>query len=331
MNKLYNIWLSLFLILSGGATAQDMHFTQFYSSPTYLNPAFAGSTGCTRMSITYRNQWPGISKAYKSYLVSGDHFIPEYNIGVGLLVGQDVAGSGSLKTTVINPMLSYQTRITKTLAMRVGFQPGIAIRTINFDKLLFGDQIARGGNIPTIESPPLTKTFFDIGSGVLFYTSKYWAGLSMYHLTQPDESLIDADAKLPIKYSVHGGAKFNLNEDEKDESQRQSVTTAFHYRGQKEFDQFDIGLYYTKSVFNLGLWYRGIPGLKAYKPGYSNNDAFSIIVGVTRDNMNIGYSYDITISKLAGLTNGAHELCLSYIVCKKKKKRRKMIVPCPKF
>ncbi|HWY35880.1 MAG TPA: type IX secretion system membrane protein PorP/SprF, partial [Nitrosopumilaceae archaeon] len=152
-------------------------------------------------------------------------------------------------------------------------------------------------------------------------------------LNRPNESLIGAeDAIIPIRYSIHGGMKFALNEDEKDDFSKKYLSTAFHYRKQNEFDQFDIGLYYTQYIFNLGLWYRGIPGLKAYKPGYRNDDAVSIIVGIKTDRFNIGYSYDITISQLAGLSHGAQEICLSYQLCKlSKKKKKRLVIPCPKF
>ena len=107
---------------------------------------------------------------------------------------------------------------------------------------------------------------------------------------------------------------------------------AFNYRGQKEFDQFDIGCYYSQNSFNLGLWYRGIPGLKAYKPGYSNNDEVAVIIGFQTKKMNIGYSYDITISKLYQISNGAHEITISYHICSPpKKKKYGLLLPCPKF
>lgn len=312
---------------------QDMHFTQFYSSPLYLNPAFTGAGVCSRVSTTYRNQWPGITKTYKSYLVSADHYLQQYNIGIGLLFGNDVAGTGDLKTTIINPSIAYETKLSRKLAMRVGFQPGMGIRSINFNNLLFGDQIKRGGNPATLETPTQTKVYFDVGAGVLLYASKYWGGISFFHLNKPNESLMEnEDAILPIKYTVHGGIKHVINKEEKEDFKKKSVSGAFHYRGQNEFDQFDIGMYYTQYVFNLGIWYRGIPFLKAYKPGYSNNDAVALLVGITTDRMNIGYSYDITISRLAQFSQGAHELCISYQLCKpKKKKKPRLLIPCPKF
>lgn len=335
MNKTIKIFF-LLIFFYNTVKGQDMHFTQFYSSPLYLNPAFTGAGVCSRIAATYRDQWPGISKTYKSFLFSADHYLQQYHIGVGLLFGNDVAGSGDLQTTIINPSIAYEAKLGRKLAMRIGFQPGIGIRSINFNKLLFGDQIARSGNNPpppTLETPTQSKTYFDIGTGVLLYTAKYWVGASFFHLNKPNESLMgNEDGIMPIKYSVHGGIKRAINPEEKEDLKKKSVTAAFNYRGQAEFDQFDIGMYYTQYVFNLGLWYRGIPGLKAYKPGYSNNDAIAILVGVTKDRLNIGYSYDITISRLVAVSHGAHEICLSYQLCKlKKKKKARLLIPCPKF
>jgi type IX secretion system PorP/SprF family membrane protein len=313
---------------------QDMHFTQFYSSSLYLNPAFTGADVCSRFSATYRNQWPGVSKAYKTYLASYDHYITKYNLGIGLLFGSDVAGTGQLKTTIVNPLFAYEAVLTKKLVMRLGVQPGLGIRSINFNNLIFGDQIARGGGVATMETPTQSKAYFDIGAGALLYSKKFWVGTSFYHLNKPNESLMgEAEiSNLPVKYSVHGGYKYALNPDEKEETKQTSVSAALNYRGQAEFDQLDIGFYYTRYVFNIGLWYRGIPGLKAYKPGYGNSDAVAIVVGVRTDRMNIGYSYDATISKLTNKTAGAHEITVAYQLCKlNKKKKKRLLVPCPKF
>jgi type IX secretion system PorP/SprF family membrane protein len=337
MFRYLKIGLFAFIQLSV-AYGQDMHFTQFYASPLYLNPAFTGANVCSRVSLAYRNQWPGIKTAYTSYLLSYDHYLEKQHVGIGLQAGVDQAGTGGLRTTIINPSIAYETKINKTFAVRFGLQPGVAIKTINFNKLLFGDQIARGGNsgassVTTVETPSQTKAFFDIGAGALIYTSKFWLGTSFYHLTRPDESFFGSEsAILPIKYSVHGGGKFGLNEDEKDSDLRKYVSLVMNYRGQGEFDQFDVGVYYSQYVVNFGIWYRGIPGLKAYKPGYSNHDALAFLIGFQKDKLNIGYSYDYTISKLKTYTKGAHEVTLSYQFCSpKKKKVNRVLVSCPKF
>ena len=336
-NKI-KIAVILFLFQATLTVGQDMQFTQFYASPLYLNPAFTGANVCSRASLVYRNQWPGIKKTYQSYLLSLDHYMEKQNIGIGLQCGVDQAGSGGLRTTIINPSFAYETKINKTVSVRFGLQPGVTIKSIQFDKLLFGDQIARGGNagatsVTTVESPSQTRAFFDLGAGAIIYNSNYWFGTSFFHLTKPNESLYSngEPSILPIKYSFHGGGKFLLNEDEKDPDLKKSMSVVMHYRGQGEFDQFDIGAYYSQFGFSAGVWYRGIPGLKSYKPGYRNDDAIALVIGFQKERFNIGYSYDLTISQLHKLSNGAHEITLSYQLCKRKTKKRRVLISCPKF
>lgn len=334
MKPILKIKLLLIAALCGnGVYAQDMHFTQFYSSSLYLNPAFSGADVCSRITLTYRNQWPGVSKTYRTYLFSADHYFNEKNIGAGILFGSDVAGSGNLKTTVINVPVAYEAKLTKKLYVRFGAQPGMIIRSIDFNKLMFGDQIARGGDVSSVETPTITRTFFDAGAGILFYSKKYWGGFSAYHLNRPNQSIIvDGEGKLPMKFSFHGGAKFVLNSEEVDVDKRKYVSPAFNYRHENNFDQLDVGLYWSKSVMNFGVWYRGIPFIKSYAPGYANNDAIAVIVGVKSERFNFGYSYDLTISRLISASRGAHEITISYQLCKvKKKKKVRMLTPCPKF
>ena len=58
------IALSALLFVPATASAQDPAFSQFYSNPLYLNPAFAGTNICPRVSLNYRDQWPGIGRTY---------------------------------------------------------------------------------------------------------------------------------------------------------------------------------------------------------------------------------------------------------------------------
>lgn len=336
MKKKIVIYILLFCTIS--VFGQDMQFTQFYASPLYLNPALTGANACSRVSLAYRNQWPGVNTTYQSYLLSFDHYLQPQHLGIGLQLATDKAGSAGLRTTLINPSFAYEAKLGKQVGVRLGIQPGVTIKSIKSEQLLFGDQISRGGNsnptsVATVESPFQTKAFVDVGAGALLYTEKLWIGTSFYHINKPNESLTGSNTNsLPVKYSVHGGGKFPLNADEKDNDLRKYISLVMNYRGQGKFDQFDIGAYYSQSFFNLGIWYRGIPGLKAYKQGYSNNDAIAFLAGVELKTMRIGYSYDLTISKLSSKTSGAHEISLSYQFCQQKvKQKKRVLVSCPKF
>ena len=327
----------IFLVLlmeTGLVRGQDMHFTQVYAAPIFLNPAFTGANACSRFTLMNRTQWPGVTNPYKSFMLAFDHSLYSFPIGIGMIMGVDEAGAGGLRTTVIKPSFSYEAKIKKHYSLRLAIQPGIGIKSVNFNNLLFGDQIYRGGSsVKTVETPVQSKAYFDFSTGALFTSSNYWAGLSLNHLNMPNESFLnDLPQRLPIEYSVQLGAKIDLNKEEREVHQKKYFSPVLHYRRQNKFDQLDLGFYFTKHIFTLGLWYRGIPVLKAYKPGYQNNDALAIIVGIQTDKMKIGYSYDQTISNLNTVSRGAHEITLSYQLCNPKKRKPKLVlVSCPKF
>src|SRR5688572_18419885 len=130
--------LILFIGLTQCSWAQDPEFTQFYANPLYLNPAFAGSARCPRFSINWRDQWPAISGEFVTYSASYDQHVEGVG-GLGLLVMNDKAGEGTLKTTNISGIYSYQLNVSREFSIRVGFQGTYVQKTIDWDKLTFGD------------------------------------------------------------------------------------------------------------------------------------------------------------------------------------------------
>src|SRR5690606_23561620 len=107
-------------------------------------------------------------------------------------------------------------------------------------------------------------------------------------------------SKLPMKFSLHGGYKFKLKSGTVKRFGAKDITTAFQYKSQGLYDQVDLGLYYNHAPFVFGFWYRGIQAFKSYDEGYANNDAIIALVGleIPNRNLSIGYSYDITVSRL---------------------------------
>ena len=157
---------------------------------------------------------------------------------------------------------------------------------------------------------------------------------SFNHMNEPNQSLSNDESPLFMKFSAHGGYKFDLSEGGRKTLNTSFFNVALHYKAQQKFDQLDLGLYYTREPFTFGVWYRGIPAIKSYE-GVLNNDALAIILGykVIDYNLNIGYSYDVTVSRLAANSAGSHEISLIYEIASKKKKRRsrRFFVPCAKF
>ncbi len=296
--------------------AQDPEFTQFYGNPLYLNPAFAGTARCPRINLNYRNQWPGISGTYVTSSASYDQHFDAIGGGVGLLVMNDRAGQATLTTTNASLMYAYQLNVNREFSMKFGFQGTYFQKSIDWSKLTFGDMIdeKRGFVYNTNEKQQLSsKSGVDISAGFLGYSKRYFFGFAAHHLTQPDEGLL-GNSKLPMKLTAHAGALLPIG----DKGNETFISPNILYQKQQDFQQLNLGVYITKGSIVGGLWYR-------------NQDAFIALIGFQQHFFKIGYSYDVTISKLTNTTAGSHEISFSLqFECKPKKKKFRT-VSCPSF
>jgi type IX secretion system PorP/SprF family membrane protein len=321
--------------LLGVSRAQDAQFTQFYATPTYISPGFVGMGVQTRFGLAYRDQWPSIPGAFVTANFAVDHYISDMNSGIGLLVTHDKAGTGGLRYTSITGQYAYEIELKRKVFLRPALQFGWTNHAVDYTKLVFSDQLARGGDLGRHDNLQGTSIgYADMGGGLLFFTPQLWLGVSMHHLNRPNQSLLLYESRVPRKFSAHGGYRITMRTPVI-KHYPQSIVLAFNYRSQEQYDQLDVGAYFERYPIFFGLWYRGIPLMKAYAPGYGNSDALALLMGLmVDDKLRIGYSYDITISRLSMNSGGAHELTLGYELANKRKKRslsRRRVVPCAKF
>jgi type IX secretion system PorP/SprF family membrane protein len=313
---------------------QDPQFSQFYSNYLYLAPSFAGLTDKNRLSLNYRNQWPAISNGFKTYSVSFDKFIEKFSSGLGLLAYQDVAGTGRMRTTSIGAQYSFDFRLTESMHIRPGLHFNFTERGIDFDRLTWADQITPDG---TSSSSNEHRTIgkagdIDFSTSLLMYTDRIWFGAAVDHLLKPNQSLYlyegneENQGTVPLKYSVFGGVKF-IRPEKLLRPIPTNIQLAFLYKQQEQYRQLDLGVYWFHSPFVAGIWYRGIP---MYKEVF-NRDAVTVLIGVKIDDLNIGYSYDFTISRLMTHAGGAHEISVSYVFKTSPLKHKIKMVPCPEF
>lgn len=313
--------------------AQDPQLTQFYAAPMYLNPALTGNTDQDRIALNYRLQWPGIGPGYRTYAAAYDHHSANLSSGFGGMVLHDRAGSAGLAFTQASFCYSYEARINRKRAVRAGLKAGYTTRTFNWGDVVFADQIIRENATTSVEQAMMQSiSYFDFSGGLMYYTEQFWGGISVNHLNRPQQSLyLSGDARLPIRTSIDAGYKFPLDGKPFRHSETM-MTLAAHYKAQQKCDQLDLGGYVDYKDVIFGMWYRGLPALKAYQPGYSNDDALILMAGYsTPYRLRMVYSYDITISKLTAKSGGAHEISLVYEWAQTGKNRKYRSVPCPKF
>ncbi len=310
--------LMIVTMMTSLAFAQDPEFSQFYAAPLYLNPAFAGSVRCPRVTANYRNQWPNIEGQFVTYDFEYDQYVNALAGGLGLLVWKDKAGSGTISTTNISGIYSYQMNVTREFTINAGFQASYMEKNLDWSKLTFGDQIdPRYGFVYNTQEvmPKTTSSFLDLSAGVIAYTSEFYGGLAVNHLTQPDEGFIAANSPLPMKITAHVGAVIPLDDSRRNTS---FISPNVLVQFQQNFKQYNLGMYLSRGPLVGGFWYR-------------IGDAIICLVGIQSSGLKFGYSYDITISKLSNAAGGAHEISLGYQFECHPHKRRFRTISCPSF
>ena len=313
--------LGLVVAMPGEVRAQDPQFTQFYANPLYLNPAFAGTARCPRVVLNYRNQWPALTGTFVTSSASFDQHVDGIAGGLGVLVTHDQAGKGTLNTTTVSGIYSYQQAISRKFSMKAGFQATYFQKSLDWEKLTFGDMIdPRRGFIYNTNDVPRGGSVgnVDFSAGLLGYSDIFFVGAAVHHLTEPNESLIVGTSKLPMKITGHAGAAIPVGMKGKYGEAATRISPNGLYQQQAEFRQLNLGLYVDRGPITAGVWYRA-------------RDAFIVLIGFHTDKMKFGYSYDVTTSKLTTATAGSHEVSLQFQFKCKPKKRRFRVVACPTF
>ena len=296
---------------------QDPTFTQFYSNPVYLNPALAGSHGCPRLALNYRNEWPQLTGNYVTYAAAYDTYAKNVSGGIGVLAMHDQQGQGTIQTSMIGGVYSYNLKVNRKFSIMIGARAAYFQKFLDWDKLTFGDMIdpRRGFIYQTGDVPRGNgrRGFFDVSAGAVGFGKNYYFGIAAHHLNRPDESMILGTSRLPMRITGHAGAEIKLGQRGR-YTNTTSILPNIIYQYQNGFQELNIGTYIKYGDFTVGAWYR-------------NRDAFILLFGASFDKFKIGYSYDLTVSKLGnGISGGSHEVSLGMnLKCRKKAKNFRKI------
>lgn len=334
MKKIVVIALSLVISLT--VFGQDKHFTQFYSSPMNLNPALTGSfDGSHRIGVNYRTQWGSIlADPFVTAGVSFDmNFAPfkvktyDDRIGVGLIFFNDKAGPSDFTTNQIALSGAFHKALDRAGKhyLSAGFQLGILQKSINYEQLTFNDQFdgTTGYVLPTSEDLPRNNYGAgDIAAGLQWSLSPrdrliVYAGASVFHLTQPEISFyqevedLDLSTAILTKYSINVGAQLPITRNIELQPRILFYTQGPHTEINVGAN-IRIGLSdYDDTKLYVGSWIRPVNDVT----GSTEIDAVVFLMGFQLTSLQIGLSYDATVSTLGDGSSGAgaFELSFSYI------------------
>ncbi|HSV88846.1 MAG TPA: PorP/SprF family type IX secretion system membrane protein [Bacteroidales bacterium] len=306
---------------------QDALFSQFFATPVFLNPAFAGTGDCARLVFNYRNRpFPDFG-TFSSFNVSYDQPVSALGGGIGFLVTSDFQSNLIMRHN-ISAMYSLHLQLSRSIFMNLALQAGYMRKDLNWHNLVFANQYNSFFEeiLPITESPPerTWRQSVSFSTGMLLFSNIFYGGIALHHLNRPKESLFSDDYRLPLKGTLHIGLNLPLPHLRLFSGDQQNffVSPNIIFVNQGVISKTSYGLYVGFEQVAGGLWLRHDSNL---------HETLIFMLGLKGENYRIAYSYDHSLSGLSGVFQGAHEISVILNLFCGTKKSRQRIINSPSF
>ncbi len=306
---------------------QRPHYTQYILNNYVLNPAISGIENYTDLKLSARDQWVGLSgapqtfyltvhaplgkKDYKtnatSFSIPGEnprgqsywenYTASEPHHGVGLSIISDKTGNFTRTTVAVS--YAYHLGLNATTNIALGVSPGLSRVGRNVARTDFGG----GVNVDPAQgtSNALNRLRPDLGAGIWLYSANYFVGASAQQIIPQKISFVDDAAyntgRLVPHIFLTAGYRFLVNEDI---NAFPSVLVKYVSPASPQVD------------FNMKVQYRDVLWMGAsvrVREGYQGMIGLSLA-----NSVNVGYSYDLTQTRLNTASRGTHELVIGFLL-----------------
>ncbi len=336
--------LALLLFYINSISAQDIHFTQFFTNPLILNPAQTGNfDGNYRIGFNFKAQWPwAITGTVYNYHTEtpyvdfsfGEKKIKTGWMGIGFNFLNDEAGDGGLTYRRFSISYAYHQTFDREhrYILSVGVVGSYIIRSVN-SNFYFNDQWVDDVGFNTALNPnePIQRfsySTFDLGAGLNFNAQvsdrvKLDAGFSMLHINRPSGSFYNENEHIGYRYQASAGFQYNLG-------RRITLNVNGYYGNEKTAEEgiagamVGYGFFNSKSSTPSNVLYFGMY--------YRVKDALAPLAGYQYKKTRLLLNYDVPLSKLVSASkgNGGPELSIVHVGGWEREFNNKKVY-CPKF
>jgi type IX secretion system PorP/SprF family membrane protein len=286
----------LVAVIGSVQAQQDKLVTHFIFDKMSINPGKTGLDLYNGICATtiYRNQWDKVNGAPNSAILNIEsnlsRFLPG---GIGINFYHDAIGFSRQNNLLLN--YSYPIQIGREGVLGVGV--GIGIMNFGMDPEWVPPTQAVDPTLPV----GFAATAVDANFGLYFQSKDYYVGISSTHLTESDlskaVSQVTQSYQTARHYYLMGGYEFK-------DVMNGTIDAQMLVR--TDFIRFSADLN-ARYLFKLddkdaygGLTFR-------------TSDAIAVMLGYSpMPKLQVGYSYDITVNKLASISRGSHELMVKY-------------------
>jgi type IX secretion system PorP/SprF family membrane protein len=273
--------------------------------------------GNWRFSNNYRNQWSAVGTPFKTISAGFDKpfKLRKGYVGLGIYMINDQSGAASLTANKVYLSLSYHRQFKKQ-HFYGGIQAGYIIEGFDIDPLTFPGQFDNStgvfnSNLPNyINQWDENINFPDFNIG-LAWSSKFnnitpVAGISAFHINNPQMSFLRDENKLPVRIAINAKATIKLKNNL---FVKPDIFVSYHKTASDYLMGGCIGYNFPIEMF-LDKLYAGTE----IRTQFHSTDAVIAMLGIGFMGFDVGISYDVNISSLSQATNmrGAFELSIIY-------------------
>jgi len=278
---------------------QEPQFTQNMFSISNINPGNYGMTDGICVTGVMREQWLGFKDengnkvSPETFVISGDAPIRFLRGGVGMTIVQDKYGF--FKDMTLKLGYSYH-KTLGTGKIGIGINGSFLNKSVDF-----------GDNMQAVnpDDPVLTGftssegvIFSDLSAGLFIQQPKYYLSVSSTQLLETSRYLSktgqSGQFKLRRHYFLTGGYDLAIPA-----YPGYVITPSVFMKSDGNTFQVDLN---TLVTYNKKIWAGA---------SYRLGDAFALMVGYKFNDIEIGYSYDVPMSRVGA--TGSHEVVARYI------------------
>ena len=293
------IGIMAILICSQLTGQQTVQFTQYIFNGFAINPALAGSKPCLDIKLGYRTQWVGFEGAPKTSFVSVNgelKFKKDKNIrtshGAGFYLESEAIGP--IKKTTMYLAYAYHFALSKRVNASAGLFAGLQEMRLDASKMTVVD-----ADDPLIRGSGSRFMIPDIAPGFFISHKDWFTGFSIRQAFPKKWEFIGTDkTKNTMHYLLVGGKRFETGS-----AVNVVPSGMLKWTG------------YTKPSLDLNLLFE----LNHYfeiGASWRNGDALAGIVKLNfLEYFSLGYSFDLTTSKIRLGSANTHEIILGVYSC----------------
>ena len=170
--------LGFLLTLHTADAQQDPIYSQYNFNSLALNPAYAGTKDVMSLMFITRQQWVGFDGAPSTNYLMGHTPIGDTNVGIGLNLINDKTGPVTQTGGYMD--YSYRIRTSANTWISLGLKIGMNHIQSDLSRLQTYNPNPDPAQMDKIDS----RNLFNIGTGIYFYSEKFYLGVSAPKLIQ---------------------------------------------------------------------------------------------------------------------------------------------------